>query len=162
MPSTARVVAVALLEPGDLDRGGRRVIGGGAYRRASRGTDRVTACNRGRPWHDGAVADSSSTSRSWSAACVVTLPLELVLGDASGDDPAGSRSRSPRRSSCSSRGTSSRSRTDQWTFAPRYVTGWELPGDLPVEEVVFFVVIPICGLLTLEAVRRMLGDTARA
>lgn len=51
---------------------------------------------------------------------------------------------------------------DQWTFAPRYVTGWALPGDLPIEELLFFVVIPICGLLTLEAVRRMLGDTARA
>jgi lycopene cyclase domain-containing protein len=40
-----------------------------------------------------------------------------------------------------------------WGFSPRYVTGWELPGDLPVEELAFFVVIPICGLLTLEAVR---------
>ena len=29
--------------------------------------------------------------------------------------------------------------------------------DVPVEELVFFVVIPICGLLTLEAVRSLLG-----
>ena len=43
-----------------------------------------------------------------------------------------------------------------WRFNPRYVTGWELPGALPIEEVVFFVVIPICGLLTFEAVRRIL------
>jgi lycopene cyclase domain-containing protein len=57
-----------------------------------------------------------------------------------------------------------------WGFNSRYVTGWELPGDLPVEEIVFFVVIPICGLLTLEAVRAMLrrgnvaldADVARA
>ena len=45
---------------------------------------------------------------------------------------------------------------DHWTFNPRYVTGWELPFHLPVEELVFFVVIPICGLLTFEAVRRIL------
>ena len=43
-----------------------------------------------------------------------------------------------------------------WSFNPSYVTGRQLPGDLPVEEVVFFVVIPICGLLTLESVRRIL------
>ena len=44
-----------------------------------------------------------------------------------------------------------------WRFAARYVTGWELPGDLPVEELTFFVVIPICALLTFEASRRTLG-----
>ena len=27
---------------------------------------------------------------------------------------------------------------DNWTFAERYVTGWELPGRLPVEELAFF------------------------
>ena len=43
-----------------------------------------------------------------------------------------------------------------WSFNPRYVTGWRLPGNLPIEELVFFIVIPICGLLTLEAVRRIL------
>ncbi len=45
---------------------------------------------------------------------------------------------------------------DHWTYNPRYVTGWELPFDLPVEELVFFVVIPICSLLTYEAVRRVI------
>ena len=43
-----------------------------------------------------------------------------------------------------------------WSFNERYVTGIRLPGDLPVEELTFFFVIPICGLLTLEAVRRIL------
>lgn len=47
---------------------------------------------------------------------------------------------------------------DQWSFNERYVTGLRLPGGLPIEEVVFFVVIPICGLLTLETVRRVLHD----
>jgi lycopene beta-cyclase len=44
-----------------------------------------------------------------------------------------------------------------WSFSERYVTGWLLPGDLPVEELVFFLVIPVCALLTFEASRRTLG-----
>ena len=46
---------------------------------------------------------------------------------------------------------------DHWTYSEKYVTGWELPGNLPIEELVFFVVIPICGLLTYEAVRQVLS-----
>jgi lycopene cyclase domain-containing protein len=46
---------------------------------------------------------------------------------------------------------------DHWGYNPKYVTGWNLPFDLPVEELVFFLVIPVCSLLTLEAVRRVLG-----
>ena len=46
---------------------------------------------------------------------------------------------------------------DHWTYNPEYVTGWGLPFDLPFEELTFFLVIPICSLLTLEAVRRVLG-----
>jgi lycopene cyclase domain-containing protein len=45
---------------------------------------------------------------------------------------------------------------EHWSFNPSYVTGLQLPRDLPIEELVFFIVIPICGLLTLEAVRRIL------
>jgi len=41
----------------------------------------------------------------------------------------------------------------QWTFDPRRVTGVRLPGGLPLEEALFFVVVPICAVLTLEAVR---------
>jgi len=44
-----------------------------------------------------------------------------------------------------------------WRFNHRYVTGVDLPGRLPVEEVAFFLVIPICALLTYEAVRRLGG-----
>ena len=43
-----------------------------------------------------------------------------------------------------------------WDFAERYVTGWRLPGAVPVEELAFFVAIPICALLTFEASRRTL------
>ena len=40
-----------------------------------------------------------------------------------------------------------------WTFDPERTTGVLLPGGLPLDEVLFFVVIPIAALLTLEAVR---------
>ena len=43
-----------------------------------------------------------------------------------------------------------------WTYNGKYVTGWRLPGKLPIEELVFFIVIPICSLLTYEAVGRVL------
>nr|MDQ6927903.1 lycopene cyclase domain-containing protein [Actinomycetota bacterium] len=45
---------------------------------------------------------------------------------------------------------------NHWTFNSRYVTGARLPGDLPIEELVFFIVIPICSLLTYETVKRMI------
>jgi lycopene cyclase domain-containing protein len=41
----------------------------------------------------------------------------------------------------------------QWSFDPRHVTGWLLPGRLPVEEVLFFAVVPVCSVLCFEAVR---------
>lgn len=44
-----------------------------------------------------------------------------------------------------------------WTFDPGRVTGWRLPGDLPVDEVAFFVVVPVAAVLTLEAVRSVRG-----
>ncbi len=45
---------------------------------------------------------------------------------------------------------------DHWSYNPTYVTGLQLPGGMPVEELVFFVVVPICGLLTYEAVGHVL------
>ncbi len=44
-----------------------------------------------------------------------------------------------------------------WRYSAEYVTGWDLPGHLPVEEVVFFAVVPVCALLTFEAVTRILS-----
>lgn len=44
-----------------------------------------------------------------------------------------------------------------WWYSPRYTTGILLPGGLPLEELVFFLVIPVCGLLTYEAVGTVLG-----
>jgi lycopene cyclase domain-containing protein len=46
-----------------------------------------------------------------------------------------------------------------WWFEERYVSGVVLPLGVPLEELVFFVVIPICALLSLEAVRNILAGT---
>ena len=43
-----------------------------------------------------------------------------------------------------------------WTFDPEQTTGILLPGSLPIDEVMFFVVVPICAILGFEAVRASL------
>lgn len=40
-----------------------------------------------------------------------------------------------------------------WHYDRRYLLDVDLPGRLPVEEALFFLVIPLCAILTLEAVR---------
>lgn len=40
-----------------------------------------------------------------------------------------------------------------WSYDRRYLVGLTLPGRLPLEELLFFLVIPTCAVLTLEAVR---------
>ena len=45
---------------------------------------------------------------------------------------------------------------DHWSYNPKYVTGLQLPFAMPIEELVFFIVIPLCGLLTYEAVGTVL------
>jgi lycopene cyclase domain-containing protein len=94
------------------------------------------------------------------ACLVITLPLELVFGARVW--------RSPRRLALALVPTiavflvwdAAAIARGHWGFNPHYVTGWELPADVPIEELVFFVVIPICGLLTLEAVRTILSRAA--
>jgi lycopene cyclase domain-containing protein len=44
-----------------------------------------------------------------------------------------------------------------WDYSPSHTVGLLLPGSVPLEELVFFLVIPICGLLTYEAVGTVLG-----
>jgi lycopene cyclase domain-containing protein len=39
-----------------------------------------------------------------------------------------------------------------WSFNPLYITGLKIL-NLPVEEVLFFLVIPFCGLFTWESVK---------
>jgi lycopene cyclase domain-containing protein len=44
----------------------------------------------------------------------------------------------------------------EWTYNPGYITGANIPVQLPIEEVLFFVVIPLCALLTYNAVSAIL------
>ena len=48
-----------------------------------------------------------------------------------------------------------------WSYNPRYILGVIAPGDVPLEEVLFFVVIPLCGLLTYSAVDSLLSALRR-
>jgi lycopene cyclase domain-containing protein len=40
-----------------------------------------------------------------------------------------------------------------WSFDPRQTTGVLLPGGLPLDELLFFLVVPLCAILGFEAVR---------
>ena len=42
-----------------------------------------------------------------------------------------------------------------WTYNPRYLTGPRLPFRIPVEELVFFLVIPVCGILAYACVQAL-------
>ena len=48
-----------------------------------------------------------------------------------------------------------------WSYSEEKLTGILLPFELPLEELVFFIVVPICGLLTLEAVGNVLTALGR-
>ena len=47
-----------------------------------------------------------------------------------------------------------------WTFDPEQTTGVLFPGGLPLDEVLFFVVVPVCAILGFEAVRAVLRRPA--
>ena len=44
---------------------------------------------------------------------------------------------------------------EHWTYNPEFITGINL-GILPLEELVFFIVIPLCALLSYEGVSTVL------
>jgi lycopene cyclase domain-containing protein len=48
-----------------------------------------------------------------------------------------------------------------WGYNPRFITGVMLPLSVPLEELLFFLVIPVCAILTFETVQRMLGVIKR-
>jgi lycopene cyclase domain-containing protein len=48
----------------------------------------------------------------------------------------------------------------QWRYVGHWLIGVRLPGSLPLEELLFFLVIPTCAILTLEAVRCRRPDWA--
>jgi lycopene cyclase domain-containing protein len=46
---------------------------------------------------------------------------------------------------------------DHWSFDGAQTVGVQLPGGLPLEELLFFVVVPTCAVLAYEAVRTVRG-----
>lgn len=48
-----------------------------------------------------------------------------------------------------------------WDYNSRYLLGVFLPGAIPLEELLFFLVVPLCGLLTYDAVETLLGAARR-
>ncbi|MER7009321.1 lycopene cyclase domain-containing protein [Dactylosporangium sp. NPDC000555] len=52
-------------------------------------------------------------------------------------------------------------RAGHWTFDPRQITGIVLPGGLPLEELLFFLVVPVCAILGFEATRQTLRRWSR-
>jgi lycopene cyclase domain-containing protein len=44
-----------------------------------------------------------------------------------------------------------------WHYNRDLLLGIRLPGGIPVEEVLFFVVVPLCSVLAFEAVRKVTG-----
>jgi lycopene cyclase domain-containing protein len=47
-----------------------------------------------------------------------------------------------------------------WDYDGDLTLGLRLPGGIPVEEVLFFLVVPLCSVLALEAVRKVTGWNA--
>jgi lycopene beta-cyclase len=91
------------------------------------------------------------------AACVaITLPLELILG--------ARVYRRPRRLATVLLivvaiflvWDAIAIARDHWQYSDRFTTGWLLPFGIPIEELAFFIVIPLCTLLTYEAVNALL------
>jgi len=44
-----------------------------------------------------------------------------------------------------------------WTYDLGRMTGVLLPGRLPLDELLFFLVVPVCAVLGFEAVRKVTG-----
>ena len=44
-----------------------------------------------------------------------------------------------------------------WHYDGEQILGVRLPGGIPLEEVLFFLVVPLCAVLAYEAVRKVTG-----
>jgi lycopene cyclase domain-containing protein len=47
-----------------------------------------------------------------------------------------------------------------WSYDPSQLVGVRLPGEVPLEELLFFLVVPVCVVLGFEAVRKVTGWSA--
>jgi len=48
-----------------------------------------------------------------------------------------------------------------WSYDGAYISGPTIPFRVPIEEVLFFLVIPVCALLTYNAVSTLLDKVPR-
>lgn len=48
-----------------------------------------------------------------------------------------------------------------WSYDDAYITGLSIPFRVPIEEVLFFLVIPVCALLTYNAVSAIVDKVHR-
>lgn len=46
-------------------------------------------------------------------------------------------------------------RAGHWYFDPRQILGIYIPGRIPVEEILFFLIVPLAAIMTIEAVRKV-------
>ncbi len=42
-----------------------------------------------------------------------------------------------------------------WFFDPNQILGIYIPGHIPIEELLFFLIVPLAAIMTIEAVRRV-------
>jgi lycopene beta-cyclase len=89
------------------------------------------------------------------ACLLLTLPLEFVLGARVWRRPARTAKAIAPAFVVFLAWDLWASRRGTWDFSDQYTLGVRLPGGMVIEELLFFIVVPICALLTLEAVRQM-------
>ncbi len=46
-------------------------------------------------------------------------------------------------------------RAGHWFFDQRQILGIYFPGRVPLEEILFFIIVPLAAIMTIEAVRRV-------
>jgi lycopene cyclase domain-containing protein len=86
---------------------------------------------------------------------VVTLPLELVIGARVYRRPTALATAVLPVAAAFVVWDGLATRTGWWSFDARWVLDLRRPVGLPVEEWAFFLVVPTCAVLTLEAVHRL-------
>ena len=93
----------------------------------------VAACLAGALWLE--VAVRTHVLRRWRRLLLTLAPVLLVF--VAWDAYAVSRR--------------------QWSFDPARTTGVVVVAGVPLDEVLFFAVVPVCALLSFEAVRAVRG-----
>jgi lycopene cyclase domain-containing protein len=88
------------------------------------------------------------------AGCVAaTLPLELALGARVYRQPLRLVSTVLPVGAAFAWWDLAAAKAGWWRFDREQTSGVVVPGGLPLEEALFFAVVPVCAVLTLEAVR---------